>query len=152
MAQFLFTTKRARLDIGTAVSFFTTTVRKPDLGDWLKLAHLMMYIKGTIHLPLKLNANRTGVLKWYVDGLYRVHPNMRGHSGYGLSIGTGFLIPSSTKQKLKTRSSIESEVVGVDDFMPSILWKRNFLNAQNYDVTENNIFLDNRHNFSGEEW
>ena len=28
--------------------------------------------------------------------------------------------------------------------MPSILWTRNFLNAQDYDVTENIIFQDNK--------
>ena len=59
-------------------------------------------------------------------------------------MGTGFPISSSTKQKLNTRSSTESEIVGVDDFMPSILWTRNFLNAQDYDVTENIIFQDNK--------
>jgi len=30
-----------------------------------------------------------------------VHPNMRGHSGGGLSLGRGFPIVGSTKQKLK---------------------------------------------------
>ena len=28
--------------------------------------------------------------------------------------------------------------------MPSILWTRNFLNAQDYDFTENIIFQDNK--------
>ena len=75
------------------------------------------------------------MLKWYVYGSYGVHPNMRGHSGGGLSTGTGFPISYSTKEKLNTRSSTESEIVGVDDFMPSILWTRNFLNAQDNDIT-----------------
>ena len=102
----------------------------------------MMYIRGTIGLPLTLSANGTGVLKCYVNGLYGVHPNMRGHLEGGISTGTGFPILSSTKQKLNTRSSTESEIVGVDDFMPSIIWTRNFMNAQDYDVTENIIFQD----------
>ena len=55
-------------------------------------------------------------------------------------MGTGLPILYSTKQKLNTRSSKESEIVGVDNFMPSILWTRNFLNAQDYDFTENIIF------------
>ena len=59
-------------------------------------------------------------------------------------MGTVFPISYSTKQKLNTRSSTESEIVGVDDFMPSILWTRNFMNAQDYDVTENIIFQDNK--------
>ena len=69
---------------------------------------------------------------------------MRVHSGGVLSIGTGFPISYSTKQKLNTRSSTESEIVEVNNFMLSIIWTRNFLNAQDYDVTENIIFQDNK--------
>ena len=104
----------------------------------------MMYIRGIIDLPLSPSANGAGTLKWYVDRSYGVHPNIRGHSGGGLSMGTGLLISSSTKQKLNTISSIESEIFGVDDLMPSILWTIKFLNAQDYDVTENIIFQDNK--------
>ena len=59
-------------------------------------------------------------------------------------MGRGFPITASKKQKLNTRSSTESEVVGVDDFMPGILWTRNFMKAQDYDVVENIIFQDNK--------
>ena len=144
IAQVLFNTKLARPDTGTSVSFLTTRVRAPDQDDWLKLPHLMMYIRGTIYLPLTLSANGTIMLKWYVYGFYGVNPNMRGHSGGLLSIGTGLPISSSTKKKLNTRSSTESDIVGVDEFMLSILWTRNFLNAQDYDVMEKNIFQDNK--------
>ena len=85
-------------------------------------------------MPLILGANGTGMLKWHVDGSYGVHPNMRGHSGGGLNIGRGFPFTASKKQKLNTRRSTKSEVVGVDDFMPGILWTRNFMKAQDYDV------------------
>ena len=69
---------------------------------------------------------------------------MRGHTGGGLTLGTGFPIVTSTKQKLNTRSSTESELVGVDDMMPSILWSRYFLKAQGYKVSDNIIFQDNK--------
>ena len=85
-AQELFTTKRDRPDTGASVLFLTTRVRAPDQENWLELAHLMMYIRGTIDLPLTLSANGRGMLKWYVDGSYKVHPNMRKHSGGELSM------------------------------------------------------------------
>ena len=59
-------------------------------------------------------------------------------------MGKGFPIVSSTKQKLNTRSSTESELVGVDDMMPSILWTKYFLKAQGYHVNDNIIFQDNK--------
>ena len=92
----------------------------------------------------KKGVNGTGMSKWYVDGSYGVHPNMRGNSGGGVSVGTVFPISSSTKQNLNTRSSIESEIFGVEDFIPYIIWTINLLNAQNDDVTVNTIFKDNK--------
>jgi hypothetical protein len=81
-------------------------------------------------MPLILSANGSGILKWWVDASLVVHPNMRGHSGGGLSLGRSFFIVSSTKQKLNTRSSTEIEIVGANDFMPAICWTRYFVKAQ----------------------
>jgi hypothetical protein len=73
-----------------------------------------------------------------------VHPNMRGHTGGGLTMGRGFPISTSTKQKLNTRSSTESELVGVNDMMPIIIWTRHFLLSQGYGIIENLLLQDNR--------
>jgi hypothetical protein len=40
----------------------------------------------------------------------------------------------SKKQKINTRSSTESELVGVDDAAPQMLWTRYFIEAQGYKV------------------
>ncbi len=58
-------------------------------------------------------------------------------------MGRGFLISVSTKQKLNTRSSTESELVGVDD-MTIILWTRYFLLSQGYGVVKNLLLQDNQ--------
>jgi hypothetical protein len=58
---------------------------------------------------------------WHVDASFAVHPNMLSHTDGGLTMGQGFPIVSSTKQKLNTRSSMESELVGVDDMMPIVV-------------------------------
>ena len=59
-------------------------------------------------------------------------------------MGRGFPIVSSTKQTLNTRSSTESEIVGVDDCMPAVLWTRYFMEAQGYGIQENIVFQDNK--------
>ena len=69
---------------------------------------------------------------------------MRGHTGGGVTLGKGFLIICSTKQKLNTRSSTESELVGVHNIMPIILWTRYFLKAQGYKVNDNIVYQDNK--------
>ena len=144
VAKALYVVKRARPDASVSIAFLTTRVRSPDVDDWRKLEHLMDYLRATIDMPLILGSNSAGVLNWFVDASFAVHPNMRGHTGGGLTLGRGFPIVTSTKQKLNTRSSTESELIGVDDMMPSILWSRYFLEAQGYKVNDNIIFQDNQ--------
>jgi hypothetical protein len=36
----------------------------------------MKYLRGTSTLPLILSANGTGILKWWVDAAFTVHPNI----------------------------------------------------------------------------
>jgi hypothetical protein len=144
VAKTLYATKRARPDTCTPIAFLTTRVREPDKDDWAKMVHMMKYIRGTKMLPLILRANGSGILKWWIDASFAVHQNMLGHTGGGLSMGRGFPIVSSTKQKLNTRSSTETEIVGVDDCMPAVLWTRYFLEAQDYGVRENIVYQDNK--------
>jgi hypothetical protein len=144
VAKTLYATKRARPITCTAIAFLTTRVREPDKDDWTKLVHLMRYIRGTCTMPLILSANGSGILKLWVDASFTVHPTMRGHSGGGLSQGRGFPIVSSTKQKLNTRSYMETEILGTDAFMPTIFWTRYFMKAQGYGVKDNVLFQDKK--------
>jgi hypothetical protein len=81
LAKMLYSTKQDRPDTCTAIAFLTTRVRAPDKDDWNKLVHLMRYIRGTRTMLLILSANGSGILKWWVDVSFVVHPNMCGHSG-----------------------------------------------------------------------
>jgi hypothetical protein len=118
----LYITKRARLDISLVIAFLTMQVTPTNIEDWEKLRHLMEYLRGDIERPLILGANNEGTLMWYVEALFAVHPNMHGHTSGAMTIGRGFPFSVPTKQKLNTKSSTESELVGVDDMIPIILW------------------------------
>jgi hypothetical protein len=74
---------------------------------------------------------------WYVDALFAVHPKMCGHTGGGLTMGQGFPIVASRKRKLNTKSSTESELVGVNDMMPIMLWTCYFLLSLGDGIVEN---------------
>jgi hypothetical protein len=110
----------------------------------LSQATFVEYFQSTTDMPLVLGATSVGVLHWYVDASFAVHPNMRSHSSGALTLGHGFPISSSGKQKLNTRSSTESELVGVDGMMSLIIWSRNFLIARGYVVVDNILHQNNR--------
>ena len=61
-----------------------------------------------------------------------------------MTMGRGFPLDKSTKHKLNTRSSMESEIVAVDDLIPQILWARLFMRAQGFEVRDNILYQDNR--------
>jgi hypothetical protein len=144
VAKTLYVSKRARPNISRAIAFLTTRVRAPDIDDWRKLSHLIEYLRVDRLRPLILSADGIGVLMWYVDASFAVRPNMCSHTGGGLTMGQGFPIVSSTKQKLNAQSSMESKLVGVDNMMTIVVWSRYFLMAQGCGVTQNLLLQDNQ--------
>jgi hypothetical protein len=144
VAKGLYVTKRARPDISLATAFLTIRVRSLNIDDWEKLRHLMEYLRGDRDRPLILGADNEGILMWYVDASFAVHPKMHRHTGGGMTMGRGFPISVSTKQMLNTKSFTESELVGVDDMLQIILWTHYFLLSQGYGVIENHLLQDNK--------
>ena len=50
----------------------------------------------------------------------------------------------SSKQKINTKSSTESEVVGMSEYIPYNIWLLMFLKAQGYKIVNNTIYQDNQ--------
>ena len=51
-------------------------------------------------------------IKTWVDASYGTRINMKGHTGGVISMGRGMINHKTSKQKLNTKGSTESEVVG----------------------------------------
>jgi hypothetical protein len=114
----LYLAQRSRPDVLEAVSFLTSRVHQPDVDDYKKLK----YLESTESLVLRLSSNGDGILHWWVDASYAVHPSMKGHTGGKMSMGKGSVYSTSRSQKGPTRSSTECELVGVYDVLPQIEW------------------------------
>ena len=87
---------------------------------------MMRYLRGTKELPLILSAESTNIVKWWVDGSYGIHPDARSQTGGTESLGKGYFMSTSIKQRLNTRSSTETELVAADDMMPHLCWTNYF--------------------------
>ena len=144
MAKSLFATKRACPYIATAVSFLTTRVTEPDEDDWKTLVRMIRYLNGSPDLPLNLKVDSTSIVKWWVDDSYAEHTDCRSQTGGTGSLGKVSIISTSTKQKLNTRSSTETELVAADDLMPHVCWTNYFLDCQGYDIDSTIMFQDNQ--------
>jgi hypothetical protein len=144
VAKLLYLAQRVRPDILVTVAYLTTRVSSSDVDDLGKLKRVMRYLRDTKDLALTLEANDDGVVRWWVDASFAVHPNMRSHTGAVLSLDKGAVFGMSCKQKINTKSSCEAELVGVDDALPTVLWTVQFLKAQGFAVTDNVVFQDNQ--------
>ena len=81
-------------------------------------------------MVLTLRANDDGTVQWWIDASYTVHEDMKGHTGATLSLGKGTIYSGSWKQKLVAQSSTESELIGMHDVLPQVLWTKQFLEEQ----------------------
>ena len=68
---------------------------------------------------------------------------MKGHSGATMSFGKGSVYSSASAQKLVARSSTESEVIGVYDNIPQMIWTFNYMEAQGHQMESIVLYQDN---------
>jgi hypothetical protein len=91
----LYLSKRARPDVQTTTTFFTTRAQAPDVDDYKKLNRIMAYLRGTIGLVLTLEADDLHIIKWWVDTSFAVHPDMKSHTSATMSMGKGSIYATS---------------------------------------------------------
>ena len=125
------------------MAFLATRVKKPGVDDWEKLVRVIRYLKGTKHMKLTPSMDNINMIRWWVDASDRTHDDCKGHSGILMTMGKGAIVSKSTKQKINTKSSTESELVALDSALPKILWCLYFIESQGYGIDENVVFQDN---------
>ena len=139
----LYLSQQGRPDIRTATVFLCSRLNNPDEDDYKKLTWLVCYLRGTKDLILTLRANNDGIVRWWIDASYAVHDDMKGHTRATLSLGKGGIYSGSWKQRLVARSSMESELVGVYDVLPQVLWTKQFLEEQGWSDSATVVYQDN---------
>ena len=103
----------------------------------------MWYLYGTINIPRIIGANGSDLMETYVDASYAIHHDMRRHTGVLLTMGVGVIQGKASKQKLNTKSSTETEIVGAIDYIPWSVWTKRFLEGQGYILRRNIFYQDN---------
>ena len=126
--------KRARPDTEPTVGFLSSRVKLPDKDDWHKLKRQMCWLKDTVKDVRIIGADNLLKMIVMIDSAHAVHANMRGQTGGVTSFGTGIIDQKSSKQKMNTRSSTETEHVGTSEYLPKAVYFDLFLGAQGYKI------------------
>ena len=144
VAKLLYISKRARVDLQVAVGFLCTRVKSPTVQDWRKLKRLLQYVNGTMDIERIISLNNLLHLDYYVDASHAVHPDMRSQTRGCITSGKGVLHCRSSKQKINTKSSTESELVGASEYLPYTIWLLYFLKEQGYTIKTKTLKQDNQ--------
>lgn len=143
VASVLYLAKRVRPDLLLTVAFLTTRVNSPTEGDKRKLEKLMRYINGTRNLSITIDGSQIRTPWVSIDASYGTHHDGKSHTGLIEGVGTTGFHFKSSKQKTVTRSSTESEIMGVSDGLSQAISTREFLKHQRYDIGPTMLFQDN---------
>ena len=79
----------------------------------------------------------------YIDASHAVHEDHKGHTGTIISLGRGPIYAKSGSQRINSKSSTESELIGLSDSASQVIWTRNFLLSQGYSVKASTVYQDN---------
>ena len=74
--------------------------------------------------------------------------DMRSHTGGKVRIFSGPADVESSKQKINTKSTAESELVGLSDFSGACILQRQYLVAQGYNLDAVKIYQENKSTIS----
>ena len=69
---------------------------------------------------------------------------MKENYGGMMSLGKGAAAIKSSRHRINSRSSIKSDIIGVDDNMPGVLWELRLLGAQGFKVNKNIVYQDDQ--------
>jgi hypothetical protein len=144
VAKLLYLGKRIRPDILLTVSFLCTRVTKATTRDLEKLKRLVNYVACTKDMVLTLKVEYPIRLLCFVDASYGEHVDGKSHTGVAITLGAGVFLAKSSKQKIVTKSSTEAELVAITDSLGDLLFVRNLLLSQGYDVPPLCLFQDNK--------
>ena len=140
VAKLLWVSQRGRPDICVPVSFLCQRVQHPDIEDWKKLRRVLKFVQQTIDDTRIIGADNLDEMETFVDSSHAVHADKRGHTGGMITFGTGILAPKCSKQKMNSRSSNETEVIGNSEYLPTNIWHDYFIEAQRGAKLKSNVF------------
>ena len=136
----LWIAQRGQPDISTAISFLCSRVQNPDIEDWKKLKRVLKYLSQTINETRIIGADALEHMQTFVDSSHAVHQDMKGHTGGVITFGSGVLSTMSSKQKMNSRCTNETEVIGNSEYLPRNIWHQHFMKEQGYPL-KSNIFI-----------
>lgn len=116
---------RTRPDIYFAVVFLSCSVQEPREVDMERVLHLLQYLNGCPDLCVSLLSSGEFNLVCYVDASFMSSTRSRSHTGFVIyldDVGSGAVLCKSMVQKSIAESSMEAELIALNEAKTVFLW------------------------------
>ena len=136
--------KRTRPEILTAISYCATRILGPTEEDEKKWDRVLSYLLFSRTNKMILRIGQHSILNAFVDASFGLYEDGKSVTGVAIMLGDATIYVKSGKQKIVTRSSTESELVGISDALSQVLWTREYLLAAGLQLGPAVVYQDNQ--------
>ncbi len=127
----MYVAMRSRPDILLSTVNTACNIKEGKKSIIQEVRRIAMYINGTRDLHVTYNSNADLTLVAYADAAFDVHPMSRGHGGIGIwldsNANSGAVINKSNVQKVASASSMEAELITLQEATDLVIWTQNIL-------------------------
>lgn len=123
----MYVAKRVRPDILFATVLLATKVGNATPQDYSAAIVVLEYLCSTAELGIQYSSEEGNTLKTYADASFACHPDGRSHTGIICTVSGGPVFFKSSKQKLVTKSTTDSELIACDEGIDVALYLNDLL-------------------------
>jgi hypothetical protein len=117
-----------------APSFLASRVKARTEQDRDKFIKVVKYLNAIKDKGIIIKPDKHFMLLTYIDASFAI---------YSDTIRSATVFTKSVKQKLNAKSSTEAELIAVSDGLPHVLWIREFIIGQGFNLPPTTVFQDN---------
>jgi len=141
----MFIARFTRPDVLFLVSFLATRCKNPSVNDWKKAIRILCYLSGTRNEGLIYKANIAFSPAICADASHHLYPEGHGQQGFFISNGSAPVGQRSSKIKMITRSSSESELCGAEEAATYAVWYKMLVTGMGFRLDDRiPLYQDNK--------
>lgn len=146
----MYLARLTRPDILVAVAYLATQNTAPKKRHYQATLKILRYLASVPNYTVRYkrdtgSADRGGIIpRIYSDASHAFHGDGRGQAGMFITLGSGFIACRSTKLRMVTLSSTESEGVALAEAATYAVWLKSLLSSFGYHISNPvKIYQDN---------